>query len=245
MVPRLYLPQPLRSGERIAPDREALRYLTRTLRLRPGGELTLFNGVDDGEWSARLVEEGGETWLEVLGFRAVAAESPLAVTLVLGVTKGDALEWVVQKGTELGVAAVIPLISRRSVRRPEAASAANRQRRWRRIAEEAAEQCGRVRVPEIHPPSTWEALPGLLPPGPRLLFWEEARDGRTLGDLDPPGAALSLLVGPEGGFDREEVAWARTALHCAVLGLGPRILRAETAAIGVTTACQLLWGDWR
>ncbi len=246
MIPRLYHPHPLAAGDRFVPDREMGRYLTRTLRLRAGAPVVLFNGLDGGEWRGRLMAVGGALALEVLDFRTVPAEADLAVTLVAGLTKGGGLEMVVQKGTELGMAALIPLICQRSVRRLDAKSAANAQRRWRRIAEEAAEQCGRVHVPHIHPPLAWADLGAVLPAGPRLLFWEEReRAGRSLSDIQPPRGAVSLLVGPEGGFEAQEVTAARQRLGCGIVTLGPRILRAETAAITAIAACQLLWGDLR
>ncbi|MBF0127807.1 MAG: RNA methyltransferase, partial [Magnetococcales bacterium] len=158
--------------------------------------------------------------------------------------KSGSIEVAVQKAVEVGAVVLIPLLSRYGVSRPDPRQTDNKLRRLQRIAVEAAQQCGRTRVPVIHPPVAWQQLAPLLPEGVRLLFWEGAGlAGARLRELPPPGGDLTLLVGPEGGLTPEEVAFARSELGFELVTLGPRILRAETAAIVAVAACQLLWGD--
>lgn len=238
MVPRLYIPQPLHAGQRLEPDAEMRHYLLRTLRLPLGARLTLFNGIDQGEWLGHL--KGQQ--IEVLSFVARRRESPLSITLVQGISKPDAMALTIQKGVELGVTQIIPLLCQRSRSNAGSILTPNRQRRLKRIATEAAEQSGRTQVPEVYSPLSWQQLDGYLPSGPRWLFWEEAEGEPGLRDMPDPGHEVTLLVGPEGGIEAQEVAFAKE-MGFISLGLGPRILRTETAALTVITACQLLWGD--
>ncbi|MEO5349637.1 MAG: 16S rRNA (uracil(1498)-N(3))-methyltransferase [Magnetococcus sp. YQC-3] len=220
------------------------RYLLRTLRLQVGAPVTLFTGLDEGEWQTAL-STLAPAQLEVLAFSVTRPESPLSITLVQGVAKADAMELAVQKAVELGVARIIPLLCQRSASNAGGALTDNRQRRLRRIAVEAAEQSGRIRVPEVTDPLSWKQLATHLPPGPRLLFWEQAGQQPRLPSLAEPGSTLTLLVGPEGGLEPHEESFARDGLGFVTLGMGPRILRTETAALAAVAACQLLWGDMR
>lgn len=241
MIPRIYISHPLRVGQRLDPDKGIRRYLLHVLRLTPSAPLILFNGLDNGEWQGRLTHDSGQ--IEILGFSTSRRESPLDITLVQGIAKTDAMAFTVQKAVELGVVRIIPLLCRRSRSNAGSGLTTNRQRRLRRIAEEAAEQSGRVHVPEITPPVSWQLLEEHLCSGPRWLFWEEIQNSPSLRNQADPGATVTLLVGPEGGLDTQEVCFAREHLGFITLGLGPRILRTETAALAVITACQLLWGD--
>ncbi len=211
-------------------------------RLRPGEPVVLFDGA-------------GRSWLGVVDActrRAVAVmvterlpegegESALDLTLALAVLKADRIGWVVEKATELGVRCIRPFISQHSLARPSAA----RQARWRQIALSAAKQCGRTVVPRVESPVDWEAL--LAEPSPcRLLFWEtrEARPLHEIAAVLPRPERLTVVIGPEGGFAATEIEAARRA-GCDLIGLGPRILRAETAAVAAVALCQHLWGDLR
>ncbi|MEO5347168.1 MAG: 16S rRNA (uracil(1498)-N(3))-methyltransferase [Magnetococcus sp. YQC-9] len=224
-------------------DESERHRLLRTLRLRCGDALILFNG-QPGEWRATIVSTASPLEVELTKFTPGEKDSPLQITLVLGLTKSGAIELAVQKAVEAGVDRLIPLISRYGVSRPDERQSDNKSRRLRRIAIEAAQQCGRTRVPEILDPVNWSQLEALLTSGPRLLFWESAGErGARLKTLPHPGEAVTLLIGPEGGLTAEEVQLAREQLGFVTVSLGPRILRAETAAMATVIACQLLWGD--
>ncbi len=246
MIPRIYIPQTITAEDPVIFDKAQSRYLTRTLRLGPGAELILFNGQgEEGEWRAELIQSASPAQARLIAFNPVKMESRLQITLVTALAKGDSTEQIIQKAVELGAVSVIPLESERSVRRSKEKRKLNKLDRWRNIIIEAAEQCGRVRLPEIHPPVGWDELPELLPEaGPRYLFWEEEGvEAIKLTQLPHPGAAVTLLIGPEGGLSATEVARAREVMGFEVVGLGPRILRVATAGVTVITACQLLWGD--
>ena len=214
------------------------------LRLGPGAALVLLDGAG-GEWPATvtMVSRAGVR-VRLAERQDCAAEPRTQVVLCLGVLKAAKLEWVLQKGTELGVAAFVPLLCERAVAGAQELGAAKRER-WRRILVEATEQCGRARVPELDEQcSLAQALARLPADALALMPWEEERTASLRAALaaapaasstgaardDVPAPAVYLFVGPEGGFSSGEVALARR--HGAVtVTLGPRILRAETAAL--------------
>ncbi|MEO5365004.1 MAG: 16S rRNA (uracil(1498)-N(3))-methyltransferase [Magnetococcus sp. WYHC-3] len=247
MIPRLYHPHPLVPGQFLTLGREAGHYLARVLRLRSGEPVVLFNGRDGLDYPAIIQALEPELTLRLDTPLPNPAESPLTITLVHGLAKSTAMELVIQKAVELGVARILPLVCRHVVGRPDAQRDQHRRERWNRIAAEAAEQCRRARVPEILSPLPWEALPAhLAPHGPRLLCWEQ-NDGlpplASLGSRWPRPEHVTLLTGPEGGFAADEVASACADLGFTAVSLGPRILRSETAAITAVTLAQVLWGD--
>lgn len=240
---RLFIPQLLGKGVSLLLEEGERHRLVRTLRLHQGDVVRVFNG-EHGEWLARIEDPGPPLRLVVEEFLAASGDPRLAVTLVMGLTKSGSIEVAVQKAVEVGVVRLIPLLSRYGVSRPDGQQTANKVRRLQRIAVEAAQQCGRTQVPVIHAPVTWPELAGILPEGPRLLFWEEERfRGLGLSGLPHPGEAVTLLVGPEGGLTPEEVRLASEELGFMTVSLGPRVLRSETAAMVAVAACQLLWGD--
>lgn len=223
-------------------------YLCRVLRLRVGDELVLFDGAGR-EAPARIVtiDPGPgavELALTAPPGPAVVAPAPLALTLILGLLKGEKMELVVQKATELGVARIVPVSCARSVVRLDAARAGGRADRWRKIAREAARQCGRADTPTLTPVTSFaEAVAAAPADAFRAIFYEDARAvslRRALPAMRPPAAVLA--VGPEGGFDADEVAQARAA-GFVVVGFGPRVLRAETAAIAALAVLGFALGD--
>ncbi|MBF0455737.1 MAG: 16S rRNA (uracil(1498)-N(3))-methyltransferase [Magnetococcales bacterium] len=245
MIPRLYVPHTIEAGSPLKLDEGQRRYLLRTLRLTVGAPLTLFGpSGEEGEWQGELIRCDTPAEVRPIRFLPLKKESPLQITLIQGLAKGSATELVIQKAVELGASTLIPLVSQRSVRRVKADRNESKLKRWNTIIQEAAEQCGRVRLPVIHPPMGWKELAPHLADGPRYLFWEEEKQaGITLRDLPHPGRTVTLLVGPEGGLGREEVELARETLGFKVVSLGPRILRTETAGLAVLSGCQVLWGD--
>ncbi|MGH8799158.1 MAG: 16S rRNA (uracil(1498)-N(3))-methyltransferase [Casimicrobiaceae bacterium] len=243
MTPRFHCPLPLAEGAEIALPDAAAHHVARVLRLAAGDELTLFGG-DDGEFAARIVRIGPRGVDVRVGAAAAAErESPLEVTLVQGLAAADRMDYAIQKSVELGVRAIQPVATARSVARLDAARAAKRAQHWRQIIVAACEQCGRNHLPRLHPLlafDAWcaEASGAAL----RLLL---APDGDLgVAGLARPDGPVEILVGPEGGLTPEESARALSTGFLA-LRLGPRILRTETAGPAVLAALGALWGDWR
>ena len=239
---RVYVDAPLEAGTRVRLERSAAGHVTRVLRLRVGEALTLFNGRG-GEYAASLVESSGaEVTVAVGEYRAIERESPLAITLAQGISRGERMDLVVQKATELGVTQLAPLILERSVVRLDAQQAHRKLNRWHAIAVAACEQSGRNRLPEVLAPATLrEFLQSAASVAPtRLLLSPTA--ARRLEDLDAPVSAVSVLIGPEGGLADSEQAAALAAGFTAVC-LGPRVLRTETAALVALTLLQREFGD--
>jgi 16S rRNA (uracil1498-N3)-methyltransferase len=237
---RLFLPPERIDAGRARLTPEARHYVKDVLRLQPGAALELFDG-EGGRWEAR-VEDGFEAL--ALGPRQEsvgAGASPGAIWIVPALAKGEKMDLVVQKATELGAARVAAFEAERSVVRLEPDRAEERARRWRRIAEEAARQCGRADVPEVATPASLAARLAEAPPGFGLLVFHG--DGAaSLAALAPAPGGWIAIVGPEGGLTAEEVA-ACEAAGARRVSLGPRILRAETAAIVAVALLQARFGD--
>jgi 16S rRNA (uracil1498-N3)-methyltransferase len=218
-----------------------LRRLRDVLRLRPGAQIEVFDRAGSVR-IAEVVSVGASAAdLRVLSTVERRTESPLSITLAVALSKGAKLDWVVEKTTELGVARIVPFASERTV--PERVSVAQRLHRWRRIADSAAAQSGRTASPVVDEIASLPAVLRLCPLHDRaVLFWEEAASALgARGDEAAPRRVL-LITGAEGGFSHREAAAARDS-GCAVSRLGPRILRAETAAVAVVALAQFLWGD--
>ncbi len=241
-VTRIYVPKVVQTDTELQLPDTAVRHVIRSLRLQPGAELTLFDGRG-GEYVARLVRtERSEAWVRVEAHRQREAESPLNVTLVQGISRGERMDYAIQKAVELGVCAIAPVFTERSVVQLKGERADKRQSHWQAIAQSACEQCGRNRVPILHAPIAlnqwlrqWQGRLGLtLSPGAQT----------ALAELPFPEQPLAVLIGPEGGLTDAEVQFAQQRGFQAVR-LGPRVLRTETAAVAVLAAIQTLWGDLR
>jgi len=231
-------------GDRVTFDREETRHLARVLRLGPGDVVLAADGAGR-EFTVRVESLGEQASGTVLAVAARALESPLAVTLLQGVPKGDKMEAIVRACTELGVACVCPVIAERTIVRLEPARWRERARRWQRVAREAAKQCGRAVIPEVDTPrplADWLAHDKGA--DLRLCLWEGATTplARALDGLPEHPRTLHMLVGPEGGLARDEVEAAR-ARGFALVGLGPRIVRTETAAPALLAIVQSRFGD--
>lgn len=222
-----------------------LKHLRRVLRFRPGDHIIAF---DDAGWEHEAViralhEEQGE--LEILRSYQAERESPLTVTLAVALTKGEKMDYVVEKATELGVQTIAPFISRYTVPKLDDRKGLRRAERWQKIALSAAKQCGRTHLPTILGLCDYRDLiingaSGAL----KLLFWEKEAE-QTLKEVHAKDArvpSVCLVVGPEGGFSAEEAELAR-AHGYSTLHLGRRVLRAETAAVAAVSLVQYLWGD--
>lgn len=232
------------AGDRVTFDRDETRHLARVLRLGPGDVVAASDGAGR-ELTVRVESVGELASGTVLSVATRASESPMAITLLQGVPKGDKMETIVRACTELGVARIRPVLAQRTIVRLEPARWRERARRWQRVAREAAKQCGRVVVPDVEMPrplAEWLATDD--DGGLALCLWEAAETplAGALDGVAAPPARLRVLVGPEGGLAREEVDAAR-AHGFTVVGLGPRILRTETAAPAFVAIVQSRLGD--
>jgi 16S rRNA (uracil1498-N3)-methyltransferase len=236
---RLFVPAEQLAGPTVTLAGAEHHHLATVLRARAGDAVTLFDGAG-GEVEARVLRVDRERTELELGARRSGAVSTAAITLLCAIPRGPRMDLLVQKTVELGVAAIFPLLTARSVARPEAA----RRERWAAIAREAARQCGRADLPEVAPPTPLaDALADPRVPARRFaLFEREAAQGlrRALAAGEP--APTALLVGPEGGFETGERDAARAAGFIGV-GLGERILRVETAAIVAVALTAAAYGD--
>ncbi|HYM29554.1 MAG TPA: 16S rRNA (uracil(1498)-N(3))-methyltransferase [Steroidobacteraceae bacterium] len=237
---RVYVAAALETGTRLRLEGSAASHVTRVLRLRVGAALTLFDG-SGGEYEASIDKaHGGELTVAVGAHHAIERESPLALTLVQGISRGERMDLVVQKATELGVSRLVPVITERSVVKLDPHQADRKLLHWRAIVIAACEQCGRNRLPEVLAPLTLrEFLRGEAAGGTRLLLSPHA--ARGLDELTR-AAAVTVLIGPEGGLSEAEQEAATQAGFEAVR-LGPRILRTETAALSALALLQRQWGD--
>ena len=237
---RIHVEVALAEGARVTVAGPAAAHARRVLRLEPGDPLTLFNG-DGDDYPSRIVGLGrGTLEAEVGGRRPARAESPLAVTLVQGIARGERMDLVVQKATELGVSAIVPVATARSVVRLDADTRGRKLAHWRGIAVAACEQCGRARIPAIaEPTSLAERLraPGA---GARLQLSPDA--GQSLAAAAQGLESVEMLVGPEGGLEDVEREAALAAGYRACR-LGPRVLRSETATIAALAILQGIAGD--
>jgi 16S rRNA (uracil1498-N3)-methyltransferase len=240
LTPRLHVAMPLAEGARIALPEAAAHHAAAVLRLREGEALTLFNGRG-GEYSGRIAALAKKAvTVEVESFAAIERESPLAVTLVQGLSSADRMDLTVQKSVELGVQAIQPVAAERSVVRLAGERAEARCAHWRRVAIAACEQCGRNRIPEIRP---LVALARYAAPAEALKLVLAPDAGAGLRQaLAEEFSVIVLAVGPEAGFSEEE---ERTLVAGGFrpVRLGPRILRTETAAPAALAALNALRGD--
>ncbi len=242
---RLYFSGELQPGRKCLLPRSQARHAVRVLRLKAGEEIILFNG-DGAEYRA-VIERPTEDGLvvQVRESQAADREAPLPVTLAQGVSSGERMDFTLQQAVELGVAAIQPLVTSRSIVRLDAERAAKRLAHWQGVVIAACEQCGRNRVPRVEPLRAideWtRALAREPAAGGRLLLSPRAPTG--LRNLERPEAGVLLLAGPEGGLAPEEERDALAAGFSAVR-LGPRVLRTETAALAALAALQALWGDF-
>jgi len=238
-IPRLYLDRDL-GGDKLSLDEPEAHYLGHVLRLKRGDELVAFNGrgTERAAVVGSLQRRSAE--LELRAALDPLPASPLALTLVQALPKSDAMDLVVQKSTELGVSAILPVYTEFSVVKLEPERAERRLEHWRKIALSACEQCGRHEPPRIAPPTSLAAcLESIADPDTRLALDPDA--DLRFGDVARP-TRVAAVVGPEGGFGASD--WRRLdAARFTRVSLGSRVLRAETAALSVCAVAQTLWGD--
>ncbi len=235
-LPRLFVRTPLANGATVELDARQAHYLGNVMRLGAGEHLLLFDGAS-GEWIARIVEAGRKRMTLVAEDRTRDQEKVPDCWLAFAPVKRAQTDWLVEKATELGIAWLLPGATQRTIVERV------KLERLEAIAIEAAEQCNRTSVPVIGLPQPLpEFLKGRDPA--RTLFFADESGGEPAASAFRPGPA-AILTGPEGGFTDEERAMIRAAPNSMAISLGPRILRAETAALAAVTAYMALAGDWR
>lgn len=237
---RIYIDAPLSISETLELPETTSHYIGKVLRMRPDQQVQLFNGR--GGYFTALIESIGKKAVSVvpLEFFAEERESNLDITLCQGLSRGQHMDYTIQKAVELGVAEIVPMVTEFSNVHLDRQRAEKRLAHWRAIIVHACEQCGRTRLPVICGPVSFNIGVERSVSGNKLIMVPAS--GKNLKKLAPLQREVTLLTGPEGGFSAEEVALAVSAGY-EVITLGPRVLRTETAAAAALTAIQVLWGD--
>ncbi|MGK2940728.1 MAG: 16S rRNA (uracil(1498)-N(3))-methyltransferase [Immundisolibacter sp.] len=239
-IPRLYVDQPLASGSEVTLDRRAMEHAAKVLRLRAGDDLCLFDGLG-GEYAAVLVRGvGGALVAQVGEHTPDRVESTLSLCLVQGISRGERMDYTLQKAVELGVQAVVPVVTERTVLRLHGEREQRRLAHWRGVILAACEQSGRTRVPTLMAPCTLTEHLTHAPSGTAFLL--DPRAARALTQAGALTGPVSVLIGPEGGLAPHEREAAQAAGYRAVR-MGPRVLRTETAALVALALLQALGGD--
>lgn len=240
-TPRIYTEQALSAGTDLALGGNAAHHAGRVLRMEAGQWLTLFNG-DGLDYQAQILEAGRKSLqIRITESSEPATESPLPITLGQVMSRGDRMDYAIQKATELGVTHIQPLSSDRCEVKLSGDRERKRVANWQQVAISAAEQCGRARFPEIAYPLKLGDWLTSCNQDLRLVLHDQ---GSPLGHDTARPASIALLVGPEGGLEGHEIDAARDAGFLP-LALGPRVMRTETAPVAVLSLCQWLWGDFQ
>ena len=239
---RHFVDLPLAEGSSLSLPEVAVAHLVRVLRLGPGDRVRLFNG-DGNDYEAEL-ESAGKRGAEarVLARIPVDSESPLSITLAQGIARGEKMDLILQKATELGVARIAPIVTERTEVKLDAERADKRAAHWRGVIASACEQSGRARLPELLAPRSLGDF--LAADNSEVKLVLDPAESQTLAQIQPDaGTTICLIVGPEGGLSERDLAAARAA-DFSGLRLGPRILRTETAALAAIAGLNALYGDW-
>ncbi|MCB1649468.1 MAG: 16S rRNA (uracil(1498)-N(3))-methyltransferase [Pseudomonadales bacterium] len=238
---RIHTTHALAEGNTLPLNDDTAHYLGKVLRVRPGDTLSLFN-AEHGEFLASIVSVDKKHVTVQLGERIPCAADPsLPIHLGLGLSRGERMDYAIQKATEAGVSGITPLLTQRCEVKLRNERMETRLQHWQRIAISASEQCGRCAVPVIHAPETLESWLQRTHEGLRFVL--DHRATRALSGHEDAPASITLLIGPEGGLSEDEVEQANTAgFHS--LRLGPRVLRTETAPVIAIALLQQRWGDY-
>jgi len=238
---RSHVDLPLAVGQAVSLPEEVANHLVRVMRLREGDGCVLFNG-DGHDYSATLVESGKrEARVQVTAAQPVDNESPLPVTLLQGIARGEKMDLILQKATELGVQAIVPVNAERTEVKLDPARAEKRLAHWRSVVVSACGQSGRARVPSVAPPQSVQEAARAMP-GAALKLTLDPQGEHRLSTLESAPGGVVIAIGPEGGWsprDRQALA----AAGFQGLQLGPRILRTETAGLAAIAALQARLGD--
>lgn len=241
-ITRLFVRGDLQPDQTLQLDKEQSRYVGRVLRLRVGDAIAVFNG-EAGEFAATISSLGKTSAAIAIGAAIESStESPLKVHLVQGVSRGERMDLIVRKATELGVKRISPVLTEHGVVKLDQARSAKRRDHWQKVAESACEQSGRIRPPLIDEPLTLKSWLGAETREADVDLILRPDATTPMASLQPPKTKVCLLIGPEGGFSDIEYDDAGVAGFTAV-SLGPRVLRTETAAIAAVAIAESMWGD--
>ena len=239
-IPRVYSPQMMDIGDCIELEAGAARHLTSALRMSSGQLVTLFNG-HGGEYTAELVEaKKGKATVRITEFDKADRESNLSIHLAIGISRGERMDLIVQKATELGVSEITPLFTERCEVKLSGERLDKKVNHWQQVAISACEQCQRNSLPSINAPVKIEQWQVNCDGSLKLVLHH--RTDQSLSDMPPPSGQVALLIGPEGGLSEREIEHA-ISLGFSPLALGPRVLRTETAPLAAISILQSLWGD--
>jgi 16S rRNA (uracil1498-N3)-methyltransferase len=242
MSTRLFVSGALINGAELQLDGDRARYLGKVLRARIGDFVTVFNG-EGPEWPATITRIGKSAVSLELGESVEAgSESPLKIHLVQGISRGERMDFVVQKATELGVKRITPVLTEYGVVKLNAERAEKRREHWQKIANSACEQSGRTRLPLIDTPMPMKNWLGCKPDSVDAELILTPGAATALAAIPAPDTKVCVLIGPEGGFSEAEYVDAEVSGFKAV-SLGPRVLRTESAAVATLAVLQSLWGD--
>ena len=240
-VTRCHVDLPLPVGSRIVLPESAAAHLVRVLRLREGDGCVLFNG-DGNDCAARIASAGKrEVVVEIHSVDPVDNESPLRITLVQGIARGEKMDLILQKATELGATAIAPVLAERTEVKLDAERTEKRMAHWRSVIVSACEQSGRARVPALDAPAALAAVASAIA-GDCMKLTLDPQGGESLQTLPIPPAGIAIAIGPEGGWSPRDRETLRAAGFVG-LRLGPRVLRTETAGLAALAALQARFGD--
>ena len=241
-TPHIYTQQPLTIGSSIILEEAPSRHISQVMRLHPGDKLNLFNG--DGQQYNACLQSCSKQKVEAKILSAIEkdTESPINFTLALGISKGERMDYALQKAVELGINRFTPLFTERTVVKLKEERLERRLDHWRKVAIAACEQSGRNTIPSLEPAQQFNDWIIKSEQGTRLILHPNAT--HTLDSIAAPKEFVLLLIGPEGGLSETEITTAEANGFMPVK-LGPRVLRTETAPIAALAAMQMLWGDFR
>ncbi len=241
-MPHIYTPQVLTSGKIITLEEAPSRHISQVLRLLPDSKLSLFNG-DGQQYNACIQSCSKQTVeAEIVSVAKTKTETPIQFTLALGISKGERVDYALQKAVELGISGFTPLFTERTVVKLKGERLERRLHHWQKIAIAACEQSGRNTIPSIDAAQQFDNWVVNAKQGTQLILHPNATP--SLNMLPVPDKSVLLLIGPEGGLSKKEISIAEANGFTSVR-LGPRVLRTETAPIAALAAMQALWGDFR
>ncbi len=243
-IPRIYTSQSIQVSQELKLEEQASLHLIKVLRMQEGDTVTLFNGLG-GEYACEISHAHKKSaGLIAKSFIDRDTESPLKLHLALGISKGDKMELIIQKATELGVVSIAPLMTEHSDVKMNQERMQKKHAQWQQIATSACEQSGRNKVPLILPLQDFYQWQDSISSEQQILIFHTSNGQPLSQHPHQEGQALHLCFGPEGGLSPKEVTQAGQSSNNHIITLGDRVLRAETAPLACLGAAQVLWGDW-